>query len=92
MNKNTLAHYNNNKILVPSGEFSTGQIRSMNSLVYASNVVTGYLLTQICCSFLNIPMYAIIMRACDPKKVLIILIISSLGSGLVSYETSAIMI
>ena len=81
----------NNKILVPSGEFSAGQARSLNSIVYTSNVVTCYLITQFSCSFLNTPIHTIIMRTCDPKKILVVLILSSVGSGLVSYEISTIM-
>ena len=32
------------------------------------------------------------MRTCDPKKVLIILFISSMGSGIVSHEISTILV
>ena len=90
MNQVTLS--NNKKILVPSDELSAGQTRSLHSIVYMSNVVTGYLITQISCSFLNTPIHTIIMRTCDPKKLIIVLVLSSLGSGLVNYEISTLIV
>lgn len=90
MNQITLS--NNKKILVPSNGFNAGQTGSLYAIVYMSNVITGYLITLVACSFLNTPINSIIIRTCQPNKIIFVLALSSFGSGLVNYEVSTFMV